>query len=576
MTANRGPGAFLLALAGCALAFAVARLAGFTSGTDAALPYWVFLASVAGAIAVSEGAAQWIALTIPLILGAAIAIPADPARHLVYGVLLATAFAIAVVDVAREGTVPQGRAIALALLVVATRAFPFDGSVVPPLLLLAAGTVALVVGTGGVRASSPASGWAVAESPRPGAGEDARTPPGVSLAAFFLIVAIALATPLAPWDAALIPVAIALAFFAVRDSGRPRSAPAIAFGVASLVLALVVGRWMAAGVAVVLAARAGATFLRRRNGPAQPVPAAMIAIPALTASRAAGAIAGAGFAPGALFAPAEWWQRVAAALLFALSLFARPHPALLLALMALLVLSRRESPRASRAAAVTGALLFCAIALSAWSGAAAAAFPLFADRELWVPFAIVAAIAVAWASSPTRGRAGRPHPTIAASAIAAASFVVFIIVLPEEPRHVEPVLTSIAAGESFVLEPPLESRAIDVIISGANISGLDEGTLLGRLDVVDAAGEAWARPIRAGEIADWGAFRSGDLFRTRNPLPRSPGWTIGGEGREASLRGEGRLRVRLERPIGRMIVAADRALPPGARLQIERMEVAPR
>ncbi|HEU5163131.1 MAG TPA: hypothetical protein VFV54_08305, partial [Thermoanaerobaculia bacterium] len=70
MRASGPIGALALAAAGSALAFAVARLAGFTSGMDAALPFWVLLAGLAGVIATSERASQWTALAIPLMLGA--------------------------------------------------------------------------------------------------------------------------------------------------------------------------------------------------------------------------------------------------------------------------------------------------------------------------------------------------------------------------------------------------------------------------------------------------------------------------------------------------------------------------
>ncbi|HEY0593468.1 MAG TPA: hypothetical protein VGF40_16975, partial [Thermoanaerobaculia bacterium] len=196
------------------------------------------------------------------------------------------------------------------------------------------------------------------------------------------------------------------------------------------------------------------------------------------------------------------------------------------------------------------------------------------DREMWAPVAIACAVGLLFV--PAEGRAGRPHHTagaIAASVIAAGAFVALVALIPREPYHVEPVGIAVGAGESFVLDAPLPSRAIDVVVSGANVSGLPAGTRIGTLQVVDAAGEAFARPIEVGDLADWGAFRPGDLFRTRNPLPRRPGWTIAGEGRDAALRGEGRLAVRVDRPIRRMIVAAAPSLPPDARLQIERMEV---
>ena len=564
---NRSLSSLLLAVTGAALALAVSRLLGFTGAVDAALPFWVLLASLAGAVAISEAAAQRIALAIPLMLGAAIAIPDERARHLAYGLVLAASFAAAVVDVAREGTLSRGRAIALAMLVLATRAFPFDGGAVGWLAVVAIGTAALVLAAChpepyvALRAPQgrlrEGSGWGRRETrgresadpsfPRSATTNDGGSadddsascavhPPRslatLGMTSFLLVVAIGLVTPLAPWDATLIPLVVAMAFFASRGFGRPQAAPTVAMTIVSLLLALVVGKWMAAAVAIVLASAAARTYpgtanAVRRYGPYLPL--------------------------------------VAAALVAALALFARPHPAVILVLIALLVLAREPGARSAslRASAVAGALLFGTIALSPWSGAAAAAFPLFAERGLWIPFAAVAAAA-----------ALLPFPRTGAI-VGAAAFAAFALFLPKAPVHVEPVRTAIAPGESFVLAPPGPTRAVEIVISGANVSGLDAGTLLGRLDVVDAAGEAYARPIRVGDLADWGAFRSGDLFRTRNPLPLRPGWTIEGEGREAMLRGDGKLRVRLERPVGRIVVAADAALPPDARLQIERMEVAP-
>lgn len=565
MSRNRPSGAVVVAAAGAGLALAVARVAGWESGIDGALPFWVLLASLAGAVAASAVAAQRVALVIPLYLAAAIAIPHDAARHFAYGLLLAAALAVALLDVLRDGEVPRGRAIALALLVVATRAFPLEPQALIPLLLLAGGAAALIVAAS-----------------RSGTGDA----PALPLPGFVLAVALALVTPLAPWNAALVPLVIALAF----ASTPAPSAPALtlrwaAAAAVALVAALVVGRWMAAGVAAIVAARVLSGFVPRARSAAPAV-----AFP-LAASRAGGAIAAFGFAPAAVLAPALAWQRVAAALLFALSLLARPQPALILALAALLVLVRPQqdaapAPWGGAGDAVPAVLLFCAVALTAWSGAVAASFPLFADRALWVPFALAAALALLLAgASPSveRGTAGeddearRPRRALLpllASIAGAAAFVVFVGLLPDaEPS--QRIRTAVAPGTSFAFELPKESRAFSLVVSGANVSGLAEGTRVGTLQVVDIAGRAFQRPIAIGDLADWGAFRSGDLFRTTNPLPHRPGWTIRGEGRNAVLYGEGRLRVALDTPIDRVIVVASPALSPDARLQVERVEVAP-
>ncbi|MGH9456769.1 MAG: hypothetical protein ACRD2J_03915 [Thermoanaerobaculia bacterium] len=540
--------AFAIAAAAL-LGFAVVLAGGFDHPVDRALPLW---AAIVAVLAVScmwagrpgpqpnpgrtrvEGSGAGrpghggIALGVPLLLAAAIAVPDERARHFAYGIVLALAFCAAVADGLRRDGVPVARATLVLVLLVAIRAVPFDAGAIVPLALLAAGAAALA------RALAVPALFEIAP--------DA----AVSLGRLLVAGAIVWITPAAPLDAALVPLVVAILLVA-------RSGNYAAMAV-SLLLAIVVGRWMVVAGALAIAPAFAAAWLgRRREGNAT------FAIP-LGYGHAA--VAGLAFAPGALrglvTVPAA--DGIAAVLILALSFAVRPMPSLLLALLALLLpLDPRE--RSGGFAAVPAAFAVALVSASAWSGATAPAFPLLAEPWVWIALALAGAIGAAIPGVPVR------------AVIAAAAAVAVVALVPPAPRETVPLRRSLAPGESFVIAAPPGARAVDLVLSGANVSNTTRNTVVATVSVLDATGRGARREVRLRELADWAAFREGDLFRTLNPLPRRPEWSIEGTGREAMLRGEGRIELRAEAPIARVEVRAADGLAPNARVQVERIEV---
>ena len=123
-----------------------------------------------------------------------------------------------------------------------------------------------------------------------------------------------------------------------------------------------------------------------------------------------------------------------------------------------------------------------------------------------------------------------------------------------------PVTVALEPGRSAQVEVPAGARGL--ILSGANVPRLPEGTILGRID-------PGGRIIRIGDIADWGALRRDHYYNSRNPLPRRPGGLLRGYGQTSWIDASGRIAVRP----GVVTVTADRALPNDARLQIDAIEL---
>jgi hypothetical protein len=118
-------------------------------------------------------------------------------------------------------------------------------------------------------------------------------------------------------------------------------------------------------------------------------------------------------------------------------------------------------------------------------------------------------------------------------------------------------------GESLLMDVPGNARQL--ILSGANMSGLKKKTIVGQI-------EPGHIPIRIGHFADWGAFRRDQFNASRNPLPRVPAGIIRDYGYSSWIDGGGKVRA-----FGtHMRVTVEKELPPDARLQIEGFEVGPR
>ncbi|HVR38589.1 MAG TPA: hypothetical protein VMU84_05800, partial [Thermoanaerobaculia bacterium] len=174
-------------------------------------------------------------------------------------------------------------------------------------------------------------------------------------------------------------------------------------------------------------------------------------------------------------------------------------------------------------------------------------------------------VAIALATRP-RFRAALP------STIAVAFVIIFFAwsgivarALPYFLRPARPTLPrltiaqALAPSQSVVLDVP--DGVHSLIVSGANVPRLKRGTLLGTLD---------ARPIRIGDVSDWGYTRREFFYGTHNPLPRDAAGKIRGYGYDAWIDGAGR--IPLPRGARRIRVTAAATLPRDASLQVEAFE----
>ena len=134
--------------------------------------------------------------------------------------------------------------------------------------------------------------------------------------------------------------------------------------------------------------------------------------------------------------------------------------------------------------------------------------------------------------------------------------------LPSEtPR--EAVRMALAPGQTIILDVPPNASA--VILSGANISRLRLGTVVGSIDNV---------PIRIGDVADWGFLRREHFYGARNRLPDNPAGELRGYGQNAWIDGAARFPIRGPRPAARGLrITADPRLFATARLQIDAFEL---
>jgi hypothetical protein len=123
-----------------------------------------------------------------------------------------------------------------------------------------------------------------------------------------------------------------------------------------------------------------------------------------------------------------------------------------------------------------------------------------------------------------------------------------------------PMNMALAPGQSITLDVP--SHATALILSGANLSRLREGTIVGSVNRV---------PVRIGEIADWGFLRREYFYGSRNTVPVNAAGAVRGYGQSAWV--DGAARFPIPQNATTLRVTADRRLPSAARLQINSFEL---
>lgn len=121
-------------------------------------------------------------------------------------------------------------------------------------------------------------------------------------------------------------------------------------------------------------------------------------------------------------------------------------------------------------------------------------------------------------------------------------FLSAALVVARPGVEVREIGRALAAGESTVIELPRDREPVEIRIAGANVADEGAGTLLGTVELLDSGGNGFSRPVRIGEVADWGAFRPEMVLGTWNPRPELP-VKVEGYGIRSWVRGTGRIPI---------------------------------
>ena len=135
-----------------------------------------------------------------------------------------------------------------------------------------------------------------------------------------------------------------------------------------------------------------------------------------------------------------------------------------------------------------------------------------------------------------------------------------------------PIAWALAASEALPIPVPPHVRHVVVTASGGQMARFKPGRVVGTIEATDRRGGVTTRPIRIGDIADFGFTRRDQFFASRNSLPRfSPG-EIRDYGANAWLWGAGRTAVACTADLASLRVVAAPDLPPQTHLQIDSVE----
>ncbi len=134
------------------------------------------------------------------------------------------------------------------------------------------------------------------------------------------------------------------------------------------------------------------------------------------------------------------------------------------------------------------------------------------------------------------------------------------------------VVSALAPSEALPIGVPPHVRSVIVTASGGQMARFKPGRAVGTIEATDARGRMTTRPIRIGDIADFGFTRREQFFGSRNPLPRfSPG-EIRGYGASAWVWGSGRTPLTCAADIVSLRVMAAPDLPRQTHLQIDAID----
>lgn len=530
----------LAPLAACVAAVvAVSVAAPSDNFVDRALPLYALAFAIVALLEGRRFGDAPLALALPLLAVARVAVHDENLRILVYGVVLASSVTIfAARTLARHGelTVVEGLALT-GVCVAAMKLVPLSPPLAPAQAVAIAGSLILVASLAGRR--------------------------GIDAGALLVAIAAGIVTPLDPLKGSLFPLLLAAALWALRGPSP--------FSIAALVgCSALAGRWSWPLAALVVAALLLEEIVdaarARRSAPA----ALVAAIPAGSLAPGTGALAAAAFAPESIasFARLTLSARAGAAALAATGLVLRPALGTLYMLGALAVLlssaareERGEGPVTKPIPLVATALVAAMIALAGYSGAVVSRFPLP------LPLASVALVAlVALAAWPVR-RAPALAIVLSTSLLVAAVALLHGGVTAGASR----VVAVLAPGQTY--EAGIEAAdALRVELAGGNLAGLAPGEVVATVEAFDAEGRVARREVTIGEIADWGFGRPGHYFAARNEWPLVTGAKIAEYGSEAFFGGSGTIEVAFPRSV-RLRVTASPALPASGRINVDAVGV---
>lgn len=494
------------AIAGAFACAGAVRLGGGSTPIDHSLPLVALCVGVAAWLIRDHAAAFAVQLAIPLLAVAELLIVAEPMRLLAFGLIVAAALATTVAARTHAMRIPLTFAASVTtLIVLMLRWLPPAQhlSSIEPFVLL-----------------STLAALAAAARRRDNHYE-------IDLRLLPVVCTLALVTPVEPWRASFLPLAIAATMLFVRTrSGF--------FASAAVVLALAGGKVVLLLVAIPLIVLMVAPLIVRERAFASAPLLARLSASGATLLRA--------------FTLAPWLAVDTArfdslALVIAIellaALFSRPAiaPWYLLASAAFVVArdagQSAEHARSPRYEWLRNALtlpsfvlLVAMVALFPWSGVAARMLPLPLATTLLLLLLLFTIVAQS-------------------GSLVAAMLGLLLIIYSATPALAPPVRQvlgrSIARGESVTFDIEPHAGQPSIVASGANIAALKPGTPLGSVEVRDSRGRVTRVPLVVGDIADWGFMRRDFFFAARNEVPHAPAGMLAEYGTRAWIGGSGRV-----------------------------------
>ena len=146
------------------------------------------------------------------------------------------------------------------------------------------------------------------------------------------------------------------------------------------------------------------------------------------------------------------------------------------------------------------------------------------------------------------------------SGIVARGFPAILFAEPASANSV-PVWMAVGRGQSVSIDVPPDTHAVTITASASNATALGAGRVVGWVN---------GKPIRIGDVADFGFMRREHFFASRNRPPCTPLADIHDYGASAWLHTAGR--IRLAHPMNSLRFTAAADLTPGTKLQIEAVE----